>query len=206
MNIYFVRHGQTEYNLIQKMQGGSVDSPLTEKGIQQARQTGKELKQIKFDQVYSSNQGRAIQTAENILKENLHSSIKIEKVAAFREMEFGTWEGHLLADLEDVNEFRQLRKFPEQFTGKTNGGENYQKLVGRATIALQEIIQKDCGKENILIVSHGLTITSLVNTLAGKSIANIREGGLVRNASISLIQINSLQQIKVEFINEYQLF
>ena len=61
MEIYFVRHGQTIWNVEKRFQGLS-DSPLTELGITQAKWLGEKLKDIKFDKFYSTSLKRAYDT------------------------------------------------------------------------------------------------------------------------------------------------
>lgn len=65
--IYFVRHGQTEYNL-NKIYAGQQDIPLNATGIDQAKQTALTLKDIKFDLCFCSPLQRAKQTCSEILK------------------------------------------------------------------------------------------------------------------------------------------
>ena len=79
MNLYLVRHGETEWNRLKKFQG-QQDSDLTETGVEQAKKLGKYLKKenIVIDYLYSSPQKRAYETAElldcneNIIKELNH--------------------------------------------------------------------------------------------------------------------------------------
>ena len=61
-SLVLVRHGETEWNLSGKMQGHQ-NSDLTPKGIEQAHQTGLALKGLNIEIIYSSDLGRAIQTA-----------------------------------------------------------------------------------------------------------------------------------------------
>lgn len=71
--LYFVRHGQTVWNVENKI-CGATDSPLTEKGHEQARETGRILKetidkgQIHIDQILTSPLSRAKDTADEIGK------------------------------------------------------------------------------------------------------------------------------------------
>jgi broad specificity phosphatase PhoE len=65
--IYFVRHGETEYNVLNLMQG-HMDIPLNENGINQAKIAREELKDLKIDEIYSSPLIRAYKTAEIIKK------------------------------------------------------------------------------------------------------------------------------------------
>ena len=70
MEIYFVRHGQTIWNVEKRFQGLS-DSPLTELGITQAKLLGEKLKDIKFDKFYSTSLKRAYDTANYIENKKL---------------------------------------------------------------------------------------------------------------------------------------
>lgn len=66
-HIYLIRHGETYFNSIGKIQGW-CDSPLSEKGIAQAKRARQMIidKGIEFDAAYSSTQGRAMDTLEII--------------------------------------------------------------------------------------------------------------------------------------------
>ncbi|MGX6979297.1 histidine phosphatase family protein [Vagococcus elongatus] len=189
MKIYFVRHGQTEYNYIGRMQGGKVDSPLTEKGIQQARTAGIMLKDTVFDRVYSSDLQRAMDTAKYIIDENKRNELVPVPEKGFRELYFGTWEGRYVEKIKEEKEFVHLRTSPQLYNPAAHGGESYPELIERAEKALFNIIEENSGAENLLVTSHGITITTLVRSLAGVPLENLRKGGIVENASISTIKV-----------------
>ena len=65
---YIVRHGQTEWNVLHRIQG-QLDSSLTEQGKQEAKETAKKLKDVHFDVIYSSDLLRSKHTAEIIALE-----------------------------------------------------------------------------------------------------------------------------------------
>lgn len=94
ITLYFVRHGKTMLNTTDRSQGW-IDAPLTPGGITVAEQLGKGLHEVRFDAVYSSDSGRAIETATLILKNNgqkkLLGDLKEDK--RLREFNFGTYEG-----------------------------------------------------------------------------------------------------------------
>lgn len=69
MKIYYVRHGQTDFNLTKKMQGGGTEKDLNETGIIQANKTSEILKNAKYDVIICSPMNRAKQTAEIINKD-----------------------------------------------------------------------------------------------------------------------------------------
>ena len=121
ITVYIVRHGQTLLNRYKKMQGW-VDSPLTEKGIQDGKRAGKILENIKFDKAYSSDTMRAIRTCEYILSENKVSGDLKEPQAMmeFREQKYGYFEGSdspqtwmLIGATHGAGSFKELvNKYP----------------------------------------------------------------------------------------------
>ena len=90
MKIYYVRHGQTDWNFERKMQGGQTERDLNETGIQQAKETRKQLENIEYDILICSPMNRAKQTA-HIIKEGKNIPIIIDK--RIRERDLGELEG-----------------------------------------------------------------------------------------------------------------
>ena len=72
--VFAVRHGETEWNLVEKQQG-HLDSPLTDNGIQQAYLLAEGLLPKNIDILYSSDLGRALQTGE-IIAEKSHWNLE----------------------------------------------------------------------------------------------------------------------------------
>src|SRR5437899_11865837 len=87
--VIIVRHGQTQWNL-KLIRQGHLDSPLTERGIAQAKALGQRLAQEKFSALYSSDLGRAVQTAEMIANATGHNIITD---ARLRERHLGIFQG-----------------------------------------------------------------------------------------------------------------
>lgn len=77
-NIYLVRHGETDYNRFGIIQG-QLDTNLSELGVEQAKQVGNHLKNVKFDYVFSSDLNRASNTAQEIINANCQFSTLIFK-------------------------------------------------------------------------------------------------------------------------------
>ncbi len=89
MNLYVIRHGQTEWNVMKKMQG-SIDIPLNKKGIKQAYITKKNLDHISIDVIFCSPLKRAKQTAEII---NKGRNLEIIYDERLKERNYGEFEG-----------------------------------------------------------------------------------------------------------------
>ncbi|MBD3922211.1 histidine phosphatase family protein [Paenibacillus sp. PR3] len=179
-NFYFVRHGETLANVENKIQGQS-DASLTENGKDMIENLALELKSrdLQFDLVYSSNQKRAIETKDIILKTLANESIVFHADAGLREWEFGTFDGQ---DIEET--FSNLKKLklqnltdgePSELTlkevanvifnmDKSGQAESWEVLKDRVWSSFSSIVSKATasGAKNVLIVSHGLTISTLL--------------------------------------------
>lgn len=153
LKLYFVRHGETQYNIEKRMQG-FCDSPLTDRGIQQAKAVGAGLASIDFEAVYSS---------ESHIK-----ALPIKTDARLKEMNFGILESLLQEEIisEHGNILEKIFSMSD-INFKVPKGESFTDLLTRTKAAVDEIIatHKENGG-NILIFSHGVTIGYLIMSLA----------------------------------------
>nr|WP_280738667.1 MULTISPECIES: histidine phosphatase family protein [unclassified Enterococcus] len=94
INIYIARHGKTMLNTTDRSQGW-IDAPLTPIGVEVAESLGKGLTDVEFDAVYSSDSGRAVETATLVLENNGQADLidTIHEDKRLREFNFGTYEG-----------------------------------------------------------------------------------------------------------------
>ena len=93
MLLYLCRHGETDGNVNQIVQGAGVDMPLNEKGHEQAKELGKVLARLKLPKIYCSKMTRARQTAEDIAKEQTQK-VEIISLDGVEEVHYGIAEGH----------------------------------------------------------------------------------------------------------------
>ncbi|MGK9298994.1 histidine phosphatase family protein [Melissococcus plutonius] len=222
LTFYIVRHGKTMLNTTDRVQGWS-DAVLTPEGERTAKAAGKGLKGITFQGAYSSDSGRAVQTAELILKQSKHSTkLNLQTDKRLREFNFGSYEGDLneymwkaIADHQGIT----VQKFLDTMTPKSFANsvaeldknnvkagtnwpaENYKTITKRLTAGLNDITKKESKKkekENILIVSHGLSISALLNIL-DNSFSPPKEG--FKNASVSVIRYKN-GKYKIQKIND----
>ena len=92
MKLYFVRHGRTVWNQEGRFQGASGDSPLLPESIDTLKQLGQYLKDVPFDQIYSSDLPRAVKSAE-ISPKSTQDTCPLESVSNLREWQLGKLEG-----------------------------------------------------------------------------------------------------------------
>ena len=137
--IYFVRHGQTDWNVVGRIQG-HADIELNEIGIKQAEELKEKFKDIKFDKVFCSPLKRARKTAQIIYD----GAIEIDE--RIKERYNGELEGKIKSE---------IKKFPD-FNNPDNdeyGIERINDFNGRIKLFLDEVMQKYKNK-NVLVVTH----------------------------------------------------
>ncbi len=157
--IYFVRHGETDWNVQTRTQG-HTDIPLNANGEAQAHELKEKLQDVKFDAIYSSDLQRARRTAEII---TLERDIAVQSTKLLRERNYGVLEGKTKSEIEIIindllaklteAEKRTARLFPEQ--------ENDEEVVNRVVTFMREIAIANPGK-TVLLISHGGIIRELL--------------------------------------------
>lgn len=154
MEIYIVRHGETDWNKLFLIQGRN-NNPLNNIGKSQAKKLGKYFKEnnIVFDYIYSSPLLRAIQTAEIIAYE-LDYNDKIYLNQNFIERDFGELDGQSIDDESLFIMHNDLLKF----------GEKNELLEKRVFKGLHELTTK-YNNERILVVSHSHTLKAILTQL-----------------------------------------
>lgn len=151
MKLYVTRHGQTEWNVLNKV-CGLTDIPLTEEGIRQAEELAKKLTDIKIDYIVASPLIRARKTAE-IIASTIDTEIIFEE--RLMEQNYGKFEGALRDDPDYLK-----AKF--MFSSRMPEGESILQLTHRIYQVLDEIKEKHKEK-TILIVAHG-SVTRILHT------------------------------------------
>ncbi|MBT9671434.1 histidine phosphatase family protein [Secundilactobacillus kimchicus] len=208
---YFVRHGQTMMNRYNKVQGW-IDSPLTKKGIADANRAGKQLKAVNFTAAYSSDSGRAIETAHHILKANPHNmNIISYQFPEFREQCHGYFEGN---DLNQMWQFvgEQVALTSESAVLGKYGLEKARDLIHKADLygdaennrmfwdrldrGFNKLRANSSDGDVVLVVSHGMTIRSIVDRYAPE----LDKGAATINGSITKLTITD-DNIEIEFFN-----
>ncbi|MDD5416024.1 MAG: histidine phosphatase family protein [Candidatus Daviesbacteria bacterium] len=162
--LYIVRHGQTDWNLKEITQG-ETNIPLNNKGIKQAKALGKNLKNIHFDVVFSSDLIRAKQTAEVI---NLERKLAIKTAKALRERRYGKHEGTPQSEMKEIYDTWEKLSKKERLSYKPyESYETDEEIIGRYITFLREVAVLYLGK-TVLIVSHGGVMRVLLNHLSEK--------------------------------------
>ena len=165
-----LRHGQSVWNAANKFTGWT-DVDLSEKGVEEANNAGKELANVKFDIVYTSDLKRAQRTAIITMSHNI-SSGDIPTVCDWRlnERNYG--------DLQGLNKDETRAKFGDEqvhiwrrsYDIPPPGGESLETCAQRTIPCLEELIIPDLkdGK-TVLVAAHGNSLRSIVMHIEGLS-------------------------------------
>ena len=194
--IYMLRHGQSEGNNTGIIQGRK-DTSLTDLGIEQAKLVAERLKDIDIDKIYTSELSRAKDTADIIGKAK---NIEVEVIPEFYELSFGLWEGvdFQIVKTKYKEDFELWKKSPHLF--KKEGFEGLQAAKERMLRGLDKVREKD-NHENILIVSHGSSLKSLLIGLLDLD-NSIYKHLVMANTGLSLIEFGDYNNI-IRFYNDY---
>ena len=183
MIVYFIRHGETDWNKDGKLQG-RVDIPLNTEGRHVAELTGEALKKVPFDVAFTSPLARACETAEIILRGRKIPIIKDERII---EVGFGTYEGVKRDDWDEniENFFRKSELYVLKGDGETLEG-----VLEREEAFLQELFGDEKYRDSIVLVStHGAALSGLLTVIKGNPVAKFWEGGLHQNCGISIVEV-----------------
>ena len=189
MKIYIIRHGETEGNQKQQLNGWS-DIPLTSMGIDLAMQTGKALRGETFDIAYSSPLIRAEQTAILLLKESGNEKTPLIFDNRIKEIFAGDWEGISVNDSKNPERNREIRNYLEHPKSDWGfpSGETIQQVKQRTQEFLMEVAKGP--QQNILVSTHGCALRCMLNFLYGDT-ADLWQGHIPYNCAVSIVSIEN---------------
>jgi probable phosphoglycerate mutase len=156
--VYLVRHGQTDFNLRNIVQGSGVDTDLNDTGRRQANAFYEAYQHVAFDKVYTSALKRSQQSVERFIARG----VPHDALVGLNEISWGTKEGHRVTPQEDEYYHHMLSEWQK---GRTNhrieGGESPDDVVKRMKPAM-DFIMSQADEKTILICMHGRAIRILL--------------------------------------------
>ncbi|MEQ8692177.1 MAG: histidine phosphatase family protein [Pseudomonadales bacterium] len=149
--LYIVRHGQTEWNVLQRMQG-RLDSPLTEAGRDHAYANGQLLRELGgVEQLCVSPAGRTMETAFIL---NSMTKCAIEYFDELQERDCGDWSGMTIDEIEDAYPQAWQERESDPYNFRPPNGENLPDMLGRVREFLDELYASDF--DSVGLVTHGV--------------------------------------------------
>lgn len=183
MNLFVIRHGQTEWNVLKKMQG-SADIPLNDKGLEQAKITKSNLDNVDIDLIFCSPLIRARQTAEII---NSDRKLNIIFDHRLKERNYGEFEGKCKSTF-NYNDFWAYSK-----NLNYDKAENVQEFFKRIYDFLDEI-KENYPNNNVLIVTHAGVVRAIECYVNGMMSDEEIGTFLPDNASVQEYKINMVKK------------
>ncbi len=205
--IILVRHGECEGN-IKGMFRGRTDFPLNERGLIQAQDLAKKLKNFSIKHIYSSPLTRARQTAE-VIGEQCEVQVKVEE--GFNNIELGNWEGRFKKEIAEQypREWELWVNNPEKLRVKDM--ETLYEVQKRVKTCLDSLVSAHKG-ETLAVVSHRAVLKPLIAAClniaspyfwkihldtASYSLLSYKEG-----RGYCLVQLNQTKHLK-EYVTEW---
>ena len=176
--IIAVRHGETAWNVDARIQG-QLDIQLNDTGRWQARRVGRALASEQLAAIYSSDLGRAHETARAIAEA---ARIPVVAHPGLRERRFGLFEGKTFDEIHTT--------WPEQAScwkkripewQPPEGGESLLQLRERVTRTVGDLASRHCGQQ-IAVVAHGGVLDALYRVATGQEVNSPRTWQLPNGA------------------------
>lgn len=204
LKVYLTRHGETKWNKENRLQG-SMDSELTEIGIENTVKLGERIKGIDFDAIYSSPSGRAFQTAKKI---RLNKDIPIYKIESLSEIHFGDWEGRTREEIEEEerfkNEFHNFWDTPQNYNHQSHNGGGLIAFKKRVETAVRGILSNH-REGNILIVTHAVVIRAILSFTMSIPIERMWDPPFIQGTSLTIFNWDG-EQFNFEMIGDISHF
>ena len=167
LRLYLIRHGEVEGAESGKMLG-RTDKPLSDRGLEQARQLAEVLSTAQLSAVYCSDLQRARTTAEIIAK---RSNLKVQESSSWREIDMGDWEGRTFAalHLEVPGLIAQLFNDPASF--EYPKGESFASFTARVQAALDQLVLT-YQSGDVALIAHGGVCRAIIGGVLGVPMQN----------------------------------
>lgn len=179
--IYLLRHGETDFNKLGKVQGRGVDASLNETGQRQASLTCDWLKQLHLEKVYTSSLKRTAETVEPL-------QMPYQAFEGFDEISWGSMEGVVPTAEEKDIYWHTLRKWQEgELHHRVGGGETPIEVMHRQQEAMNHVLADSA--EQVLVCMHGRAMRILLSWLLNYPLHHM-EGFAHQNCSIYQLSWN----------------
>ena len=205
MNVYLIRHGETDVNRAKQIQGRGINAPLNDLGKKQAREVAQALDHIELDLIVASSLIRTHQTAEPLVSEKG----KFKCYEELDELSFGEFEGRNFEEIRN-----ELMHIHDQWSSGNidypiPGGESPIEAFDRASSKVHEILNEQ-SYENIAFVLHGRLLRILLSEWLGYGLKNMHEIKHV-NGSINHIKwidrsFKAVQLNRTDHLSDYVIF
>jgi broad specificity phosphatase PhoE len=192
-----VRHGETEWNRVRRIQGSASDTPLSETGKRQAECLALRLKDEKIQAIYSSPLQRALDTAQAIAH---YHQLAVTSLPSLKEIDVGELEGVLSAELRQRFDELICRNDDNQEWVKLPGGESVSDVQKRAWETVKSIAAQH-SEGTVVVVTHYFVIMAIVCQILNLPLCQIVRLRL-STGSISAFTLDGADGARLELFND----
>lgn len=198
ITLYFVRHGQTDYNKKGIVQGSGIDSSLNEAGRAQAKAFFGKYRHLAFDQVFASQLQRTHQTLAPWTSEGGYS---LRKDAGLNELNWGVHEGKEPSAAQKQEFYDTLALWADgQLSSKVVQGESPIEAWNRAEGFFTQL-RKDYLNHNLLLCSHGRQLRVILSNLIDQDMTKMEKYSH-HNTGLSIVKIDREGKAHAELVND----
>jgi broad specificity phosphatase PhoE len=169
--IHLIRHGQTDFNLQNIIQGSGIDSDLNDTGRQQASRFFNIYKDVPYQHIYTSKLKRAIQSVQPFIDKGIaHTAL-----SELNEINWGIMEGKKGSNDNSSMYLAMIDQWSKGFLDiAVEGGETPNEMFKRQTEGLKKIMAHT-EEEQVLICMHGRAIRSFLCLLTGTPLKDMEK-------------------------------
>lgn len=164
--VYLLRHGDCRQDEIKRLIG-QTDVPLNPNGRAQASRWQRELADIRFTRVFSSDLDRSVETALIVAG----TSAPVRALPLLREINLGTWDGLSVDEVRRLYPAEYEKRGGDPVSYRTPGGESFADLAARVVPLFEEIAGSTTG--NVLVVGHAGVNRVILCHLLGMPLADL---------------------------------
>ncbi|MFS8630124.1 MAG: histidine phosphatase family protein [Bacillales bacterium] len=184
LELYFVRHGETEWNVENRLQG-RLDSPLTERGIKEARLLAERLAQLPFKAAVSSPSTRAVETAKILIGMR---GIPLYTDERLMEIDLGDWQGKTKAEIRAADPWNYECYYHYPHLYAREGSERFLDVKKRVEGLLADL-ERRFSSGNLLVVSHGMVIKVVQQLICkGLPVARLWDPPWIEGTSVTVVR------------------
>ncbi|HJL54317.1 MAG: 2,3-bisphosphoglycerate-dependent phosphoglycerate mutase [Candidatus Thalassarchaeaceae archaeon] len=169
-SLILIRHGESLWNAANRFTGWT-DVDLSDRGIEEAEEAGRQLAEIRFDIVHTSDLVRAQRTAEIIMRHNqVSKDVSTKYDWRLNERHYGTLQGLNKAETAEKHGAEQVHVWRRSFDVAPPEGESLE-MTAERTIPYftDEVVPDLAGGNNVLVSAHGNSLRSIVMHIDGIS-------------------------------------
>jgi probable phosphoglycerate mutase len=198
MRLCFVRHGESEANVLKVISNRGLIHPLTDLGREQAAQLARSLADVHFARIYASPLLRARQTAEIV---SAALSVPVEFADALREPDCGIAEGRSdEAAWAERNRISAAWLIAHDYEACLEGGESFNEVRARFTPFLDRVLVEYAHTDDsILVITHRLLIYTMMSITLTNAAVALAEWQPIPNTGTIIVERQAAGWVCVEW-------